>query len=385
MAQAYINLLPASGTWTVTGAGATVTSDPVTGKLTVQSDGTTAAKATRAVTTQVNKQYQLSWHNDSTVTAGRQVGSTDGGGEIVGYNQSAVGDNKLNFIATSSTTWISFLRLTTGAPSVSAISLEEVDPLRSDARRLNGTDQCFSLDAQANLLRMTNANWFIGGFVAFTYIPTSGVYIADFGRNDIATSTGSARVRLFWDGANSKIAASTAEVAGTSYRENYAIIAIQPATWYYVGIICKSNADVQLVLDTQRPAAYTGTALPPVSQTEICRVLQLGARSANPRSNFGPCRYSNWVWCSNWIPTDSQINELAAGKLPSEIAGFTPPGGGNLYQWPMDASTGDEPSIVGTATLLSNGTRSSPVSLQGPILASATVVAPATPMDIIIV
>jgi hypothetical protein len=315
----------------------------------------------------------------------RQLGTSEGTGDLVGYNASAVGDNKINFIATTTTTWVSFIRLTAGAPSVSSISLEEVKSNTSKSRRLNGTNQFFSLDAQANLLRMSNANWYIGGFVAFTYMPASGFYFADFGRYDLSVPTGSARVRLYWDPTNSKVAGSTAETSGSSYRENYIVATLQPSTWYYVGLICKANADVQVVLDTQKGTSYVGTVLPPVSATEICRVLQFGARTANPRTAFAPCRFSNWLWCSNWIPSDAQLLELAAGKLPSEISGFAPPNGANLYQWPMGASTGDETSTADAATMVSNGTQSSPVSLQGPILANAAVVAPTTPLDIIIV
>jgi hypothetical protein len=385
VAQPYSNLLPVGGTWTNTGP-ATFTVDSVTGRLTINTDGTSAAISTRAVATEVNKQYQLSWHNDSSVIMFRQLGTSQGGGDLVGYNASAAGDNKLNFIATTTTTWVTFLRLTAGAPSVSSINLEEVKSNTSKARRINARDQFFSLDAQANLLRMSNANWYIGGFVAFTYMPSATVYLADFGRLDLTSASGgAARVRLLWDPSQTKIAMASAETSGSSYRENYIISALQPNTWYYVGMVAKTNADVQVILETQRGASYVGTAIPPVSATEICRVLQLGARTASPRTNFAPCRYSNWLWCSNWIPTDTQINALAAGYLPGEIAGFSPPTGANLYQWPMGAATGDEASIIDTATFLSNGTYSSPVSLQGPILASSAVTAPTTPLDIIIV
>ena len=301
----------------------------MTGQITIVANGTGMAYARRAVTTEVNKTYLLSWSNDTATVMFRQIGSAEGLADIRGANVSVPGDNKLEFTAISTTTWISFQRTTSATVTISSPILEEVKTGTLPARRLNGKSQYFSLDAQTSGLRISNFNWYIGGFVAFTYMPTAGVYLMDFGRLDAAVPAGgAARVRLFWDPDNQKIAASTAENTGVNYRENYIIKQFQVDTWYYVGITALANADVLVRLGTQKGASYQGTSIPPTSTGEICRFLQIGARVINPRTNYAPCRFSNWVWASNWIPSDAQINQLAEGKTPDQITGLTVPTGG---------------------------------------------------------
>jgi hypothetical protein len=383
----YVNLLRVGGaTWTSSGSG-TVTVDPATGKITLAATGTDTLAVRQGVPTTVNKRYQLTWSNDTAVLVNRQIGSTEGGSNIVTPGTGVTGDNKVEFTATTTVTWISFLRSTAGTATVSSVILQEIPAGAASARRLNGLNQYFSLDAQAKLLRLSNANWFIGGFVAFTYIPAAGVYLMDFGRTDPGSTAGGAgRVRLFYDPDATKIAVSTSQLAGTNYRENYIIKPLQLDTWYYVGLIAKANADVQVVLGTERGASYIGTVIPSVDTSGICRLLQLGARAISPRTNFTPARYSNWIWASNWIPSDAQINALAGGVAPQDLAGFTAPTGANLYHWPMSVASGDEPSIRDTATLVSNSLYASPVTVPGPILQGASVGAPSTaPLDIIIV
>lgn len=383
----YTNLLRVGGTWvTNTGTPGTVSVDAVTGQITIVANGTAEAYARRSVTTEVNKTYQLTWSNDTATIMFRMVGNSAGVGDVRAANVSVTGDNKLEFTATSTTTWIQFSRTTAATVTISSIILQEVPQSAASARRLNGKTQYFSLDAQTSGLRVSNFNWYIGGFVAFTYMPTAGVYLMDFGRLDPAVpSGGAARVRLFWDPDNNKISVSTAENTGVNYRENYIIRQLQVDTWYYIGVTALANADVLVRLGTQKGASYVGTAIPPTSTGEICRFLQLGARVANPRTSHAPCRYSNWVWASNWIPSDAQINELAAGKTPGEITGFTVPTGANLYHWPMVNATGNEASLISTTgPLVSNSAFGSIITVPGPLTGDQASAASTVPLDIII-
>ena len=383
----YTNLLRTGGAWvTNSGAPGTVTVDAITGQITIVTNGSAEAYARRSVTTEVNKTYLLSWSNDTSTVMFRMIGTAAGTGDVRSANVSVPGDNKLEFTATSTTTWIQFGRTTAATVTISSISLEEVRTGTASARRINGKSQYFSLDAQTSGLRISNFNWYMGGFVAFTYMPAEPIYFMDFGRLDPAVPAGgAARVRLFWDPDNKKLAASTAENTGVNYRENYIIKELQVDTWYYIGITALSTADVLIRLGTQKGASYQGTTIPPTSVGEICRFLQIGARVANPRTNHSPCRFSNWVWASNWIPSDAQINQLSEGKLPGEITGLTVPTGAALYHWPMVNATGNEASLITTtAPLVSNSTHGTITTLPGPLLGNQPSTASSVPLDIII-
>lgn len=380
----FVNLLRPGGTWTTGGPG-TATVNAETGQIAITADGTANTFVRRAVNTTVNKRYQLTWSCDTSAVTFRTIGATVNGTEIAGQGTTVAGDNKTEFNAISTTTYITFQRLTAATVRTSSPILEEIPAGDPGSRRLNGVSQYFSLDAQTAGLRLSNANWYIGGWIAFTYIPTTPVYLMDFGRLDpTSTAGGAGRIRLFWDPDNTKLAVSTAETTSTNYRENYIITTLQPDTWYYIAVRALANADVTVNLGTTRGASYIGTTLPPVSGSEICRFLQLGARVVTARANFSPCRYSNWIWCSNFIPSDSQIAELADGKVPSAITGFTVPTGANLYHWPMTVSSGNEPSIRDTAVLTANSGFLTPITVTGPVQATAAT-ASTTPLDIMVV
>ncbi len=380
----YTNLLRPGQTWTPSTAGTTAV-DPLTGQLTITSDGTATAYLRMMVPTVVNRRYELTWSNDTSAVSFRQVGTSAGGSDLLASNVSVTGDNKREITATSAQTWVQFQRPTTGTVTVSSPTMTEIQTGRASARRLNGKNQFFLLDVQSSLLRMANNNWFIGGWVAFTSLPSAPVYFMDFGRLDPGSTAGGAgRMRLFYDPDQKKIACSASELAGGSYRENYLMKPMQVDTWYYVGMIARPTADVQLVVGTQRGASYQGTVIPPASASDICRTLQIGARVVNPRTNFAPCRFSNWIWASNWVPSDVQINALADGKRPENMTDLVPPSGANLYHWPMAIESGDEPSLRDAGTLVSNSTFGSPVMVQGPML-EAPAQSAAVPLDIIVV
>lgn len=380
----YTNLLRPGQTWTASPTG-TTTVDPVSSLMTITSDGANTTYLRMMVPTVVNRRYELTWSNDSSALAYRQVGSIAGGTDLLAGNVSVTGDNRREITATTAQTWVQFYRPTSGTVTVSNPILTEIQDGAATARRLNGRNQFFLLDAQTNLLRMANNNWYIGGFVSFTYMPTAPIYFMDFGRTDPgSTSGGAGRMRLFYDPDQKKIACSTSELAGSSYRENYLMKPMQVDTWYYIGMIAKANADVELVVGTQRGASFIGTVIPPASASDICRILQIGARTISPRTNFAPCRFSNWIWASNWIPSNAQISELADGRRPENMTDLVSPAGGALYHWPMSVQSGDELSLRDQGTLVSNSTFGSPVVVQGPLL-DAPVQTTATPLDVIVV
>jgi hypothetical protein len=382
----YVNLLRPGGTWNTGGPG-TVTIDPVSGQITIVADGSGLVYARRGLATQINKTYQLTWSNDTSAIMVRQIGTAEGLSDIRAAANSANGDNKIEFTATSATTWVSFQRTAAATVTISSLIFQEIPEGAASARRTNGKNQYFSLDAQASGLRMSNANWFIGGFVALTYIPAvSPLYFADFGRLDPGTTSGGgSRVRLFYDADQTKLACSTSEYSGANYRENYIISTLLPDTWYYLAMSALPSGDVQVILDTSRGASFVGTTLPAVSASEICRFLQIGARVVSPRTNFVPCRFSHWIWASGWIPTTDQVNALAGGTLPGDVAGLTPPGGGSLYHWPMSGAT-SEPSLINTAApLTSNSSYGSIITVPGPMMSASVVPVTASPalLDVI--
>lgn len=381
----YINLLSVNPSAWATGGPGTVTINAVTGEITIVADGTGLVYARRGIPTEVNKTYQLTWSNDTPTVMFRQIGSAEGLADIRAANVSANGDNKIEFVATTTTTWISFQRTTAATVTISSPIVQLVPQSATSARRLNGKAQYFSLDAQASGLRIANSNFYIGGWVSFTYIPNAPIYFLDFGRLDPAgTAGGAGRIRMFYDSDAKKVAVSTSEPTGVNYRENYTISTLQVDTWYYLGLSVLANADVLLRIGTQKAASYIGTVVPALSATEICRFLQIGARVANPRTNFSPCRFSDWIWSSNWIPSDAQLNELAAGKQPSEVSGLTPPAGAAIYHWPMSSGTATEPSLISTTgPLTSNSTYGTIITVPGLSLQTATPAA-APLLDLII-
>jgi hypothetical protein len=383
LVDTYVNLLRPGGAW-ITGGPGTVTIGSVNGQMTIVADGTGLVYARRGVTTQVNKTYQLTWSNDTTTLMFRQIGTAEGLGDIRAANVSAIGDNKIEFVATTTTTWVSFQRTTAASVTISSLLLREIPAGASSARRLNGKNQYLSIDAQLSALRLSNANWYIGGFVSFNYMPIAGVYFMDFGRLDPSSPSGGAgRVRLFYDVDQDKISCSSSDSAATIYRENYLIKTLALDTWYYIGMTALTNADVLVRVGTEKGSSYIGTIVPTVSVSDVCRVLQFGAKVVNPRSSFSPCNFSNWIWASNWIPSDVQINLLAGGTPPAEVPGLAAPTGATLYHWPMLGAT-TEPSLIDTAApLVSNSTYGSIVSVVGPVLnVTATVVPPQ--LDVII-
>lgn len=380
---AFVNLLRPGGVW-ITGGPGTVAISATTGQMTITADGTGMVYARRGIPTQVNRPYQLTWSNDTSAVMFRQIGSSEGLSDISTSFPSVAGDNKLEFVATSTTTWVSFHRTTAAAVTISSLILQEVPVNASSARRLNGKNQYLSIDAQTSALRLSNANWYIGGFFALNYMPATGFYLVDFGRLDPAAPAGGAgRVRLFYDTDQDKLAVSTAETTGLNYRENYLIQPLQVDTWYYVGITALANADVLLTFNTVKGASYVGTVIPPISVSEICRVLQIGARSINPRTGFAPCRFSNWIWASNWIPSNVQLGLLAGGKPPAEVPGLTAPTGAALYHWPMSGAA-TEPSLINAAApLVSNSTYGSIITVPGPVLDAAVAAIPPQ-LDVIV-
>ena len=236
------------------------------------------------------------------------------------------------------------------------------------ARRLNGTSQYFNLPV-VGTWRSESYNWYIGGFVHFVTIQAAP-YIADFGNTGSSATGGTGRYRLLYDNANTRILASSSKFDGSGYRQN-TIEGFTPNTsdWYYIGYRAMPDSDVVGQLGTTKGTLNSGAAVTGI-WSDICQTLRFGARAHNTVSGYANVDLAAWIWCSNSIPTDAQIAELAAGKKPAQVSGLT-----YHHHWAFD-QTGDEPSLVSAATLTAVN---SPTVVDGPSFGSAS------PLPIIII
>ena len=374
------NLLVVNSAAWITGGPGSVTIAPNTGAISLVNDGTAKTYARRPVVTVAGKRYRLTWSVDSTLVTFAQVGTTAGGTDLVGLSASVVGDNAVEFVATTTTTYVEFSRSTTtsGSPSTTSnFILEERSPEATLGRRLNGRTQHFSLNAFANGLRTANNTFYIGGWFRFNYMPTAATYIMDFGRSDLSDATlGNYRVRIVWDAVNTKLLASNGAAVGTGYYENSIVSVLRPNTWIYMGCSVAANGATQLIINKIRATTVSGS-LPVVTTNTVCRELRLGVRSS-PGTAFAPGAYADWVWCSGFLPTAAQIDDMADGVAPTDISGFTP-----TYYWPMTQTGDQEASITGAAVLTAV---ESPIAVVGPRLVNAPIVPTFdAPMEIIII
>lgn len=341
--------------WVKGGTG-TGTVNATTGAISVTpaNDGTRTYFRQR-IPVEIGKTYAITWDLFTSTQMWRMLGTTEGGTEIVNVNVSTFPENKITFKATTTFVWFEFNRVSAGTPTVGSIRFEEVAPGSSTARRLNGRNQLFRLDVGAAGLRKWNAIQYFGGWAKFHHLPTAGAYLLDFATPDAVASGGQQRARILWDPTASKMLASNAGV--TKYAEN-AITGIQMKAdeWHYVGMILMSDGDVKLVYDQTIGGVTSGTGIPEVAQ--FGTVLQLGARTGSTPTGYAPAILADWIWCAEFLPTNAQIQALAAGNRPLDIDGFTP-----SFYWPMVSTGPTEDSLTGTAALTATNT---PITVVGP-------------------
>lgn len=341
--------------WVKGGTG-TGTVNATTGAISVTpaNDGTRTYFRQR-IPVEIGKTYAITWDLFTSTQMWRMLGTTEGGTEIVNVNVSTFPENKITFKATTTFVWFEFNRVSAGTPTVGSVRFEEVAPGSSTARRLNGRNQLFRLDVGTAGLRKWNAIQYFGGWAKFHHLPTAGAYLLDFATPDAVASGGQQRARILWDPTASKMLASNAGV--TKYAEN-AITGIQMKAdeWHYVGMILMSDGDVKLVYDQTIGGVTSGTGIPEVAQ--FGTVLQLGARTGSTPTGYAPAILADWIWCAEFLPTNAQIQALAAGNRPLDIDGFTP-----SFYWPMVSTGPTEDSLTGAAALTATNT---PITVVGP-------------------
>ena len=334
-------IIPAN--WVAGGTG-TTTRNATTGALTVTpANDTTRTYYRQQVGVQIGRTYQITWELQTTNVMWRMLGTTAGSDNIVAVNVSTATENKLTFTATTTSVWFEFNRVSSGATTVGLIRFEEVPPGAASSRRLNGRNQYFRLAAGTAGLLTANANHYVGGWIKWQYLPTSGAYIADFATSDATTSGGQNRARIVYDPSVPKILASTG--GATLYSENFInITAPVPDTWHYVGMAIAANRTVRIIYDTTIGGTTSGTGTPEAAN--LFQTLQLGARVGTTVSSYSPILLADWIWCSGFVPTDAQILALANKNRPSNISGFDP-----TYYWPLEGTLITEDSVNDAATL----------------------------------
>lgn len=124
--------------WAMSTGGGTAAAANNAGVLTLTGDGTFAGQADQAFPTITGRSYTLSY-GVATNTAGRQIGTTKGGTDVVAFAGKAAAGAPYSetFVATGPLTWVRFLRSGAGATTVSGITLREAVPFAGFA---NGPD-----------------------------------------------------------------------------------------------------------------------------------------------------------------------------------------------------------------------------------------------------
>lgn len=362
----------------VTGGPGTVTTGTT---LVISGTGTGTTYARQRVATVAGATYWLTFEAlTSTVLPGRLVGTTEGGGQIVASATASAWSNRIEFTATGADTWVQLQRQNTGECRVNAVSVERVSVANRPARRTNGINQYFQLNALSLGLRTANHNWCVGGWIRFDTATTAGTYLADFGRTDPAgTGGGDGRVRLVAStGTDARVFVSTALSDGSAYRECAHTTSVQVGAWHYVAAIAGTGGDVQLIWNGEYVGTRTGT-VPSLQADSVCRELRFGAKVASPAVSHAPVSFSDWIWCSDFVPTAAQFTALASGTRPNELSGFAP-----TYHWPMAVDGGAETPLIGTQSLTAS---SSPRLAVGPTFGVVPDPDPpaAQPLDIIVV
>ena len=354
--MALNNLL---GPWTPVGTG-TVTVNATTGAVTITpANDSTAAIARQQIATEVGKQYAFTYELQTSAQTWRMIGTAAGIGDIVGSNVSTVNETKVTFTATTTSVWVELSRTSAGTTTTGNFRFEEVPPGQASARRLNGRNQYFNIDAAAAGLRTTNSLQYAGGWFKFQYMPPAAAYLLDWAIPNAVASGGQQRARLFYDPSVPKIAASNAgsSANGNKYAENWVpSTGLTADTWHYVGIALAGDGGVRVVYDGTIGGTTTGTGVPEVAS--YLGTFQLGARTGSTPTLYAPVILGDWIWCSGFVPTDAQIQLLAAGNRPSDIADFDP-----TYYWTFNQTGTTEPSLGATATLTAP---TAPATVVGP-------------------
>jgi hypothetical protein len=362
--------------WVNSGPG-TITINPDTGQISMVTNGIRTA-VTQVVPTEIGAAYRLTYHTVTADAVASPAGSsaqTPSDYVLDFLRTPAPGDHGFDFTATTTTTYVGFARVPSGTPTVSSPTLEKVPAGAPKARRLNGTSQYFTLDVSAAGLRTANHTWFIGGWVRFTYMPTAGVYLLDFG--DPAAAGGAGRNRLIYDPVTPKLFCSSSALNGTSYRECAHNVTLQKDVWYHIGMMCFAAGDIQLMFNGEPVGTKTGSITPYIET--LCKRLTIGARTGASVTNHSPVRCGDWLWSSNSLPTYAQVEQLAQMKRPNAVSGFTP-----TYWWAFDQTSTTEPSLGATATLTASG---APTTVVGPMVIDEPppVVVSAAPLDFIFI
>jgi hypothetical protein len=104
---------PAVGTETMTISG---------GTLNLTGDGTNGAYADQSFPTVPGRQYVIT-QTTGTFAINVNVGTSQGGSQLISANTPGVGTASMSFVATSTTTWLRYLRVAAGTVTIDNVSV----------------------------------------------------------------------------------------------------------------------------------------------------------------------------------------------------------------------------------------------------------------------
>lgn len=296
-----------AGSWIMGVAGGTSTAvESPAGTLTLQCDGTNAARGDQSFATVAGRTYRLSWTASgsiSNVVAGTAQGSS---GLLNVANQNS---GSAYFVATSSTTWVRFQRSGTSSTIVvSAISCKLV-PGNHAAQgntgqrplyKTNNGKPYLSLDgADDNLQFPATLTPGSAGTIAAAFNSSTGTAtVFAFG-----TSTGDKRCRLTLDGSgrpgfvfNDQTAGAAVVPVAVDYRNTWLVLL---QTWGGGQRRCYLND--QLVINEARASNHDGAG----------SIARLGSIEGGSPANFVTGGISAAL-CLNRIVTDAEARNIVS-------------------------------------------------------------------------
>lgn len=113
------------GAWTMSAAGSATATESPAGTLNLTGDGTNPGVGDNSLTTVVGRTYRIDF-TTANAAHNLNIGTSQGNTSIINQSGIAAGPHSVYFVATSTTTWVRFLKTAAALATVSAISCKLV-------------------------------------------------------------------------------------------------------------------------------------------------------------------------------------------------------------------------------------------------------------------
>lgn len=289
------------GSWSMSTAGGTATAtESPSGQLNLTGDNTNQARGDQSFTTVVGKTYRLTYTVGSNAAA-LAVGTTAGGANLLNKTFISPGTYTDTFVATTTTAWVRFYKLSAALATVTAISCKErvttvlYDELRTDANADNVPDNWNASGGSAYLVdasgwTVTSSGSFnAGGWraisgltvgVRYTFtqemVPGIGVRLIVYA----GTGVGGAQV------ADSQTVASTSGKVSVSFVATSATMTIRMSNPGNSGSVTWTKARLDVAAADRSVAGNHPLVYGTVTRTAVATGAELAAYGGFSASNY---------------------------------------------------------------------------------------------------